>query len=157
MFFGKKRRSFGTACKSAIALAVLPIWLVSMSYCGIASTVICKSVSSKKTDCQHHSDESNADSHSQNDSHPSKGAPNSKGEVCCESVKIFVTPTSNVVVQPPPATPLLWILSDISLLDLIKQGMSGEFHVYDHGPPGSSTILSTLRHSHQENAPPQSV
>lgn len=157
MFFSAKRRSFGTTCKSAIALAVLPIWLVSMSYCGIASTVICKPDASQKTDCHHHSDDSDTDSHSHNDSHPSKSAPNSKGEVCCESVKILVTPTSNVVVQPPPPSPVLWILSDVSFLDLIKRGPPSGFFIYDHGPPGSSIILSSLRHSHQENAPPQSV
>lgn len=153
MFFAEKRRSLGTACKSAIALAVLPIWLVSMSYCSLAPSITCKpDPSSHEAHCHGHS----ADSYS--DSHSSKSEPTSKkSETCCDSVKTLVSPASNVVVQPPPFSHLLWILSDISLLHFSGPSLPAGFSIYDHRPPGSPIILFSLRHSHQENAPPQSV
>lgn len=148
MFYRAKKRYFGTAFKSMIALVILPVWMVSMSYCTLASTIKCKPTSFHETNCH---------GHSHADSHSTKSAPKEKGEICCESVKTVVLPVSNVIFQHPSFAQALWGFSDLYIYDLIKRGQPSGFCIYDHGPPGSSIILVSLRYSHQENAPPQSV
>ena len=136
MFVSEKRRSFQTFCKGTIALPVLSIWLVSMSYCGLTSIFPCKSDAAHETKCHHNSEDSDSDSHSHS----------SKNETCCESVKTLVLPASSVVVQPPPPPSLLWILSEPNLLHNIGLGQASGFYINDHGPPGSLLILFSLHY-----------
>src|SRR3989338_3923065 len=90
MIFGEKK------CFFWVALTLLPIWLVSMSYCGLMSLFpcTCKPKSSHEMTCHHHASE---DSHS--DTHSSQNTPTSKNEVCCKAVKMVVLSESNIVVQ----------------------------------------------------------
>ncbi len=152
--FGEKRRSFWSACKSGIALTILPIWLVSMSYCGLTSLFpcTCKHESSHEMACHRHSSE-DPDSNA----HSSQNIPTSKNEVCCKAIKTVVLSESNIVVQQRSLSVLLWILSDNKLLYASELNRPGKLLVHDHGPPNPPLILFSLRHSHQENAPPSFV
>lgn len=151
MFRSRNRRNLLKGCKSVVALTTIAAWLTAMSYCSFAGAFACKPSNSHEAVCH-------ADTHSHSedsDSHSPESLPKQQNdEPCCKALQIVVAPTSNVSVQTPAPSYVFWILREVSLFQERELAQSGSLFLFDHDPPGLPIILFSLRHSHQENAPP---
>lgn len=128
--------------KAFLGLLILVVWIFAPCNCVLALKVA-SSHDAGNCDCCNTRDAN----HSKNPAHHDSS--------CCSSfveAKTAVPPDTSFI-QHLVSSVVLWALSENLALSE-SRFESNHDSIYDHSPPSLSVILFSLRHFHQENAPP---